>query len=144
MKTGNTCPRGAPCATCRMPQWSPAMKTGNTKMAAAQAAMEKSPQWSPAMKTGNTEEGLVIMGKKSVPQWSPAMKTGNTCAARSLCGCAPASMEPGHEDREYQTVRGAPSLDPNASMEPGHEDREYRGRGRNRLRFLQGLNGARP
>ena len=30
MKTGNTCPRGAPCATCRMPQWSPAMKTGNT------------------------------------------------------------------------------------------------------------------
>ena len=36
-----------------------------------------------------------------------------------------ASMEPGHEDREYeqggQAVVGAET----ASMEPGHEDREY-------------------
>ena len=38
------------------------------------------------------------------PQWSPVMKTGNT--ARSfgkVGGLFEASMEPGHEDREYCT-----------------------------------------
>ena len=36
-----------------------------------------------------------------------------------------ASMEPGHEDREYvrEEERGVGL--PYASMEPGHEDREY-------------------
>ena len=61
------------------------------------------PQWSPVMKTGNTgacslEEVVPVLW----PQWSPVMKTGNT-------GPGPAgpvyqvgaSMEPGHEDREY-------------------------------------------
>ena len=38
----------------------------------------------------------------AVPQWSPVMKTGNTDVAggRADRGEA-ASMEPGHEDREY-------------------------------------------
>ncbi len=36
-----------------------------------------------------------------------------------------ASMEPGHEDREYRQVLGHLELDQEASMEPGHEDREY-------------------
>ena len=36
------------------------------------------------------------------PQWSPVMKTGNTAAVTwSITGISPASMEPGHEDREY-------------------------------------------
>ena len=43
-----------------------------------------------------------------MPQWSPAMKTGNTGphprGPVSRCG---ASMEPGHEDREY---RGVPRI----------------------------------
>ena len=54
------------------------------------------------------------------------MKTGNTHRLIERAH-APrrASMEPGHEDREYfQGARGA-VLERNASMEPGHEDREY-------------------
>ena len=36
------------------------------------------------------------------PQWSPVMKTGNTGRERSARGDGfLASMEPGHEDREY-------------------------------------------
>ena len=42
----------------------------------------------------------------AVPQWSPVMKTGNTDVAggRADRGEA-ASMEPGHEDREYPRGR---------------------------------------
>ena len=36
-----------------------------------------------------------------------------------------ASMEPGHEDREYNRLTTRPRLPGLASMEPGHEDREY-------------------
>ena len=60
------------------------------------------PQWSPVMKTGNTEVNGNRGIKAYVPQWSPVMKTGNTTLfhwrqnERSW-----ASMEPGHEDREY-------------------------------------------
>ena len=102
------------------------------------------------MKTGNTGGGRNPPPRKSPPQWSPVMKTGNT--SRSLAAGMPrhlASMEPGHEDREYQ-VQGVivgpenvPQWSPvmktgntrrsvqrsiralEASMEPGHEDREY-------------------
>ena len=66
-------------------------------------SMSFGPQWSPAMKTGNT--GYVTDGKANSgsPQWSPAMKTGNTAGDRGCdAGAGPASMEPGHEDREYQ------------------------------------------
>ena len=110
----------------RSPQWSPVMKTGNTSKRACShrpplhASMEpghedreypdgvdvifntNKPQWSPVMKTGNTSMvrvGAVSFGQ---PQWSPVMKTGNT----RICpphppDDTPASMEPGHEDREY-------------------------------------------
>ena len=41
-----------------------------------------------------------------MPQWSPVMKTGNTCRrGQGACAECDASMEPGHEDREY--VRGS-------------------------------------
>ena len=55
------------------------------------------------------------------------MKTGNT----SIIGYArvstvDASMEPGHEDREYTAPRNILAGCYHASMEPGHEDREYR------------------
>ena len=54
------------------------------------------------------------------------MKTGNTSwAASSGGGWRPASMEPGHEDREYPRTFSGSDADFTASMEPGHEDREY-------------------
>ena len=85
------------------------------------------PQWSPVMKTGNTCWLRPICLAVEMPQWSPVMKTGNTGRRGHPDRPAPrASMEPGHEDREYHR---APPLSPGrapASMEPGHEDREYR------------------
>ena len=54
------------------------------------------------------------------------MKTGNTRTADQADRYrALASMEPGHEDREYgvEDVIVVPTVV--ASMEPGHEDREY-------------------
>ena len=68
-------------------------------------ASEKKPQWSPVMKTGNTTTSTSSAGSRSPPQWSPVMKTGNTrgdCAEQSVK--VNASMEPGHEDREYLQV----------------------------------------
>ena len=102
------------------------------------------------MKTGNTRSGFTVLGRGTVPQWSPVMKTGNTFSGLQKPRHLPrASMEPGHEDREYiSTAAGAkyvtwPQWSPvmktgntrrmprgstgtfPASMEPGHEDREY-------------------
>ena len=56
------------------------------------------------------------------------MKTGNTAFESQLFMIVGlASMEPGHEDREYhQPTRRNHHRHP-ASMEPGHEDREYMG-----------------
>ena len=54
------------------------------------------------MKTGNTRS--LVQGLTGVlePQWSPVMKTGNTPAGARVRAPGPhASMEPGHEDREY-------------------------------------------
>ena len=55
------------------------------------------------MKTGNTlspEQKRALLVR---PQWSPVMKTGNTLdEARDAWENSPASMEPGHEDREYK------------------------------------------
>ena len=60
------------------------------------------PQWSPAMKTGNTGQGPALPAVLAWPQWSPAMKTGNTgVGAEGSRRDGEASMEPGHEDREY-------------------------------------------
>ena len=78
------------------------------------------------MKTGNT---VIVDGNLFAtvwPQWSPVMKTGNTHVQASYhFSDRGASMEPGHEDREY--VPGSICVQDafQASMEPGHEDREY-------------------
>ncbi len=55
------------------------------------------------------------------------MKTGNTGEVSATAGATlSASMEPGHEDREYPDGAEGYSQRLPASMEPGHEDREYR------------------
>ena len=60
------------------------------------------PQWSPVMKTGNTWLSAIYYFVRHMPQWSPVMKTGNTALVlRRLPQPRRASMEPGHEDREY-------------------------------------------
>ncbi len=78
------------------------MKTGNTYLTYIGAWTIIGPQWSPVMKTGNTGNYIVHPSSQKTPQWSPVMKTGNTSElgdhARQLLD---ASMEPGHEDREY-------------------------------------------
>ena len=54
------------------------------------------------------------------------MKTGNTTLHAHRGARNPrASMEPGHEDREYQRNPVESETSKGASMEPGHEDREY-------------------
>ena len=56
------------------------------------------------------------------------MKTGNTAATpKTPSPATTASMEPGHEDREYGAVQERCGHGREASMEPGHEDREYPG-----------------
>ena len=46
-----------------------------------------------------------------------------------------ASMEPGHEDREYMHRPNNSTITSEASMEPGHEDREYMQRSCRRRRL---------
>ena len=98
------------------------------------------------MKTGNTRIGSSVSSRLYWPQWSPVMKTGNTRAGMPWsCPLDDASMEPGHEDREYLPRRHGLQVVTGASMEPGHEDREY---GADRPRIDDGmsvdrLNGAR-
>ena len=54
------------------------------------------------------------------------MKTGNTGhLVELLHDRHRASMEPGHEDREYSSDSHPAAMRSLASMEPGHEDREY-------------------
>ena len=54
------------------------------------------------------------------------MKTGNTGSHGSEGNLLfAASMEPGHEDREYWFANKLCTKEGWASMEPGHEDREY-------------------
>ena len=81
------------------------MKTGNTRGGLVGPPIKKGPQWSPVMKTGNTRLPFAEPAEAVMPQWSPVMKTGNTgnppVASKTH---REASMEPGHEDREYSTV----------------------------------------
>ena len=153
---------------CGAPQWSPVMKTGNTGKTAPSGISLSSPQWSPVMKTGNTIMLLVALADDNKPQWSPVMKTGNTRDWNGSEGTWDlASMEPGHEDREYadcdlgsdavkvpqwspvmktgNTRRQCRAQDHlvRASMEPGHEDREYHARHPPHRPLHPGLNGAR-
>ena len=53
------------------------------------------------------------------------MKTGNTGQLLPCGRPVGASMEPGHEDREYTDMTRGSAAGRIASMEPGHEDREY-------------------
>ena len=98
------------------------------------------------MKTGNTWTDRLSGAGTDVPQWSPVMKTGNTQTTSPVYPVASdASMEHGHEDREYVGhVRDSVRHASPASMEPGHEDREYMSRSVN-LTFSKRsrLNGAR-
>ena len=67
------------------------------------------PQWSPVMKTGNTWRSTQRRSTGSSPQWSPVMKTGNTFSDQRRClPYKDASMEPGHEDREYEPFAAGP------------------------------------
>ena len=78
------------------------MKTGNTwSVAPIPEPAHVTPQWSPVMKTGNTNGYPSTSAPATSPQWSPVMKTGNTGDARTTADLHQASMEPGHEDREY-------------------------------------------
>ena len=72
------------------------------------------------MKTGNTVASQLANDGWNVPQWSPVMKTGNT------------GRLPRQQHRRLV-----------ASMEPGHEDREYVASGHGVPAALSGLNGAR-
>ena len=102
------------------------MKTGNTLLMRINSQMKGKPQWSPAMKTGNTFASCERFAEETMPQWSPAMKTGNTRHHHPRPRQpGPASMEPGHEDREYFSAPWLARPAAVASMEPGHEDREY-------------------
>ena len=82
------------------------MKTGNTDDWITVDLSEYAPQWSPVMKTGNTVATSRRAFGMAPPQWSPVMKTGNTCDLTACVWDGPASMEPGHEDREYLRPHG--------------------------------------
>ena len=85
------------------PQWSPVMKIGNTQATRRFLGQSAMPQWSPVMKTGDTSSSSSSRRSASSPQWSPVMKTGNTALVLlNIRRNELASMEPGHEDREYE------------------------------------------
>ena len=72
------------------------------------------------------------------------MKTGNTGGRRQRRDVLhSASMEPGHEDREYGTRPCNWRHVKPASMEPGHEDREYPPAANLGVLRIACLNGAR-
>ena len=73
-------------------------------------ALTRAPQWSPVMKTGNTSSAPPGSPHRRWPQWSPVMKTGNTIEVpETATNNSVASMEPGHEDREYGTRPRVPA-----------------------------------
>ena len=77
---------------------------------AQEGARDGLPQWSPVMKTGNTRRRVRRNSPCSRPQWSPVMKTGNTAMRETgRNGYQTASMEPGHEDREYRRTLAPPA-----------------------------------
>ena len=72
------------------------------------------------------------------------MKTGNTIEIPEVdTDDIIASMEPGHEDREYLIFGEEVDHGFLASMEPGHEDREYMSTATLRGDERDRLNGAR-
>ena len=84
------------------------------------------PQWSPVMKTGNTGERAFGAGRAAVASMEPGHEDREyLLGGRHAVHRVRASMEPGHEDREYAPPRRRHLREEGASMEPGHEDREY-------------------
>ena len=79
------------------------------------------------MKTGNTRQLTPVVLHRREASMEPGHEDREyRRGTRSRHGEAAASMEPGHEDREYPHRRGVESeTSQGASMEPGHEDREY-------------------
>ena len=113
------------------------MKTGNTPGSAGSRVPPGAPQWSPVMKTGNTVTVLRFAWLDKRASMEPGHED------REYLSRSPeqpdwrvASMEPGHEDREYLRHGGDDDRDEDASMEPGHEDREYYRHGLARWREL--------
>ena len=78
------------------------------------------------MKTGNTLPCGMPIASGEGASMEPGHEDREYFAdIRELIAKTAASMEPGHEDREYETVEMFMWSIRNASMEPGHEDREY-------------------
>ena len=78
------------------------------------------------MKTGNTRLGLVDVVDEKIASMEPGHEDREYQQVRRRhAHPRPASMEPGHEDREYRLPPSRRPAAGEASMEPGHEDREY-------------------
>ena len=78
------------------------------------------------MKTGNTPAGVRLPSRHDHASMEPGHEDREYRLARQEdVEALLASMEPGHEDREYRRRRHRPIHPQHASMEPGHEDREY-------------------
>ena len=78
------------------------------------------------MKTGNTIIRQLHVADPRTASMEPGHEDRDYAReGRAREGRQGASMEPGHEDREYPSGSSSRSQDENASMEPGHEDREY-------------------
>ena len=120
------------------------MKTGNTGRLIITIPPQEGPQWSPVMKTGNTRIPRISYQYRYTASMEPGHEDREYLAGtRVRAPGSHASMEPGHEDREYAGRLVAGEAELAASMEPGHEDREYQGRHRCRQAGQEGLNGAR-
>ena len=96
------------------------------------------------MKTGNTPHRPGPDLRDRAASMEPGHEDREYARTGAAHGPAqPASMEPGHEDREYLTGVLPGVLDVVASMEPGHEDREYTPQASDATRATIRLNGAR-
>ena len=101
MKTGNTCTANGVADTADA-SMEPGHEDREYISRRVPAPKLLRPQWSPVMKTWNTGNMNMNVTNGLLPQWSPVMKTGNTPGVRRASQVRrPASMEPGHEDREY-------------------------------------------
>ena len=96
------------------------------------------------MKTGNTIGSELLTAHTYAASMEPGHEDREYRARMArVVRHVTASMEPGHEDREYEFAAHPRSGKHRASMEPGHEDREYALIGFSFLCGSSGLNGAR-
>ena len=80
------------------------------------------------MKTGNTRHTLPVRQRRRRASMEPGHEDREYLTRPGhRPGKQLASMEPGHEDREYVFQPLCEQTEGRASMEPGHEDREYAG-----------------